>query len=796
MRCHDSKRESFRLVRFVALLLLALIMVPQVAKADDQPLLLEVLINGHSTNKIGEFTMRNGKLLARPDELRDLGLRVPASLIAKNQTNRTPKSDDLIELSKLPGLTWRIDQTSQQLYVTVDMGHLLPTELHADQREEPGGRRVVESGTGATVNYDIVSNFADGQSGASGSLDVRAFSPFGVISSNWLGYTGATSGGTGTNTAIRLDSTYEFADVNTLRRYSVGDFITSGLSWTRPIHMTGLQVRSDFSTRPDLVTFPLPTVKGTAAVPSTLDVLADGNQVLAQQIAPGPFEIPQLPVVMGAGTISLSVTNALGQQVTVTQPFYASATLLAPKLQTFAVQTGVVRLNWGSVSNDYGKVAGTAIYRRGLTSKFTIEGSAEGTPGAFTAGVGGLFQVGNLGVINFSTASSSGAGHAGEQFSLGAQRIGKVFSVGASAVIASKNYTDVAVLNGSPIPKTQLNANTGLSLKRYGTFGVAYGELNQEAYVYPISGSATPAQKSRIFSANYSIQIHHVAFYANEFRNYVGSGNSNGFQAGLTIPFGRRSSANVSASSDGSGQVQVQKSASTIGEWGYQGYVSAGGTSHDFGQVQYKSPVDLITAGVDQSGGQVTVRLENQGALSFVDKGFFPSNTIYDSFAIVDTGPMAHVHVLQENREVGKTNSAGKLLVPDVRSFDLNHIAIVSTDIPMDATIDDASRTFRPRDLSGVVVKFPIKISHGALLCLVDEAGAPLPVGSIAKLRATGIVVPVGYDGEAYVQDLSTHNEVDAELPDGQRCTVTFNYKPTPGDIPVIGPLHCGEQRP
>jgi hypothetical protein len=47
----------------------------------------------------------------------------------------------------------------------------------------------------------------------------------------------------------------------------------------------------------------------------------------------------------------------------------------------------------------------------------------------------------------------------------------------------------------------------------------------------------------------------------------------------------------------------------------------------------------------------------------------------------------------------------------------------------------------------GVVVRFPVKISHGALLRLVDEAGAPLSVGSTATLRATDVTVPVGYDG-------------------------------------------------
>jgi len=39
-------------------------------------------------------------------------------------------------------------------------------------------------------------------------------------------------------------------DVNTLRRYSLGDFITGGLSWTRPVRLEGIQVNADFSMRP------------------------------------------------------------------------------------------------------------------------------------------------------------------------------------------------------------------------------------------------------------------------------------------------------------------------------------------------------------------------------------------------------------------------------------------------------------------------------------------------------------------------------------------------------------------
>jgi outer membrane usher protein len=430
-----------------------------------------------------------------------------------------------------------------------------------------------------------------------------------------------------------------------------------------------------------------------------------------------------------------------------------------------------------------------------MTRKFTIEGSAEGTSGAAMGGAGGVLQVGNLGVVNFAAAASGGSGHTGTQFSAGAQRIGRVFSLGGSAIIATRDFRDIAAMNGDPVQRKQLNANTGISMRHLGSVGVAYGGIDQDSPPHPIQTNVTPALHSKILSANYSFQIRRMSVYATEFRTFSGTGNS-GLQVGLTIALGRRASVGASGTSDGNGQLQVQRSAPQVGDWGYQAYVSAGDSFHEFGEVQYKSPVGLFTAGVDQSSGQTTFRVESQGAVSLVDRGLFRSNTIYDSFAIVDTRPIPHVRVLQENRDVGRTNSSGRLLVPDMRSFDLNHIAIEPTDIPPDATLNDASREMRPQDRSGVVVKFPIKFSHAALLRLIDDAGVPMPLGSTATLLATRAIVPIGYDGEAYLEDLSPHNELTVERPNGQHCTVVFDYRAVFGDIPSLGPLRCLEKRP
>lgn len=83
--CPDSRRPSPMpgrrpAARATATLLLAVAPCPAVAA--DQPLLLDVLVNGHAIGKIGEFVPRDGMLLARPDGLESLGLLLPALMSA------------------------------------------------------------------------------------------------------------------------------------------------------------------------------------------------------------------------------------------------------------------------------------------------------------------------------------------------------------------------------------------------------------------------------------------------------------------------------------------------------------------------------------------------------------------------------------------------------------------------------------------------------------------------------------------------------------------------------------------
>jgi outer membrane usher protein len=208
-------------------------------------------------------------------------------------------------------------------------------------------------------------------------------------------------------------------------------------------------------------------------------------------------------------------------------------------------------------------------------------------------------------------------------------------------------------------------------------------------------------------------------------------------------------------------------------------------------QVDYKAPFGDASAAVDQSTGVSAGRLGLTGALVAAGGGVFAANTIDDSFAVVNAGGLAGIPVLRENRLVGKTDADGQLLIPDLRAYQANAIAVDPLSLPLDAQAGQLDRVVRPADRSGVVVNFAVKRGGAARLKLVDTQGRLLPLGTMVTVEASGSSAPIGYDGTTYLTDLAVSNVVDVTLADGTACGASFAYTAKPGHIPLIGPITC-----
>ncbi|MFC7690199.1 fimbria/pilus outer membrane usher protein [Paeniroseomonas aquatica] len=363
------------------------------ARGTERALLLDVFINAHPSGIVAEFHERAGQLFARRDELQTLGLQPGPGGAA-----------DEVPLGGWAGLSWRLDERAQRLHVTVPPHLLRPSRLGPAGALE-AGRPALESAWGAVLNYDLIGTGllgsglgrpgAGSQGGpghgladrvlAQALLDGRMFSPFGVAATSYLGRADA-----GAAAFTRLESSWVFSEPDSMLRARAGDLVSSGLSWSRPVRLGGVQFSTDFAIRPDLVTFPTPTITGTVAVPSTVDVLVNGVRLLGQEVQPGPFEIRQLPVVTGAGEVSVVTRDASGQDVRRSLPIYASAAMLAPGLSSFSAEAGLVRLNYGLAGGDYRAPTGAVTYRRGLADWLTVEGHAETSLGHGAPGGGGV----------------------------------------------------------------------------------------------------------------------------------------------------------------------------------------------------------------------------------------------------------------------------------------------------------------------------------------------------------------------------------------------------------------------
>lgn len=759
---------------------------PLSAMADDAPLVLELVLNGHPTGRVGEFTNRDGVLAATPTELVELGFAVPESLRGGTEP---------IPLRSLPGVEAVLDMTEQQARVTVPDSLLQPTILGPQQtaRTVP----VSPTGFGAVMNYDMLVTAAGSSQPTGGaSLDGRLFSPLGILSATGL----ASLPGSSTTPVRRLDTTYEYDEPDENRVWRAGDALTGALSWTRPVRLLGGQFASDFTLRPDLVTTAVPMLTSSAAVPSTVDVLVDGVKQYSQAVQPGPFQIRSLPTVSGAGEVAVAVQDQLGRQTLITLPFYASPQLVAEDLASYSLEIGSVRQSYGGPDDGYRNGAAIASLRYGLFDWITPELHGEFGAKLQDAGAGGVIRIGSLGVLSLagagSTATDTGVTRAGARVSgtvgtVAVSRQTKTFSFAVSATASSPGFRDTAAVNGAPYPRLLLNASVSRSFGRWGGLSLSY--VNQQGGLQYLGTTAASVAHTALVTTSYTVRLtDRWGLYANAFHDVYDS--KFGVLIGCTFtPFDRVSiGGGVTMDQTGrpSGTFQVSRPAVEPGDWGASVADQEGATTSRRAEAEYLSPWGHVSAGMAQSGGISAGQGGLRGALVLTDGAFMLSNTVADSFAVVRTGDVPDVPVTFENRPVGATDSGGRLLVPYLNGYQPNTLAVDANRVPPDIQLDSTSQLVRPGRRAGVVVDFGAHRTGGALLRLELAPGKPVPLGSSAHLP--GIEpVPVGYDGEVYATGLDVQNRLEVTLPDGSQCRADFAFHAVSGELPTIGPVPC-----
>lgn len=692
-------------------------------------------------------------------------------------------------LDAIEGLEVHIDEST--LTATLDVPpeafELYQVAIEDDTTPSP------TPGTGGFFDYDLLLTGGEGASDrVDGLFETGLFADGNVLVGNFrLEDAGDDAELQRLETTLIRDMPHRRAS------FRAGDSLTVGGAFAQSLRFAGLQYSTNFATDPAFVTFPLPSIGGLAEQDSVVDVLVDNLTRATESVPSGPFAIDNVPVVTGGGEVQLRVTDLLGRERLLTQPYYVSTRLLKDGLSDFSYEIGFERERFGEASFDYGGVLASATHRYGITNAVTgeVHGEAEKDRASLVAG--GAILLGPYGLLTGGVGGSiedeAGTGVLGQ---IAYEYLGRRLSLGARTRYTSSDFRQAAGDDGGIERVDQFNV--GLDALRFGRIGLLL--LNRERNDAPDQRSVT---------ASFSLPIGPGSVVVNAART-LRPDDDYAVTAAYSLPLGPDRSLAVtgrggSQASRGRLQYTRTRGASELGlDYRLAGEVGDDARTVD-ARADYQTSRAGFSADLERFSGENRFRVGVDGSVAAVGGAVGLTRRIGRSFGLVDLPGFPNVRVYLDNREAGRTDADGRLLLPALRPFEPNRVRLAVEDLPLTAELTTAEASAVPFDRSGLTIDFAIADVQRATVVLLDSADRPLPAGMVLAGEPAGVEAPARVEAPALVEAMVGRDgftqltgRLDERVylvgeTDGQSFTCAVPAADADDPLPHLGDVRCAE---
>lgn len=562
--------------------------------------------------------------------------------------------------------------------------------------------------------------------------------------------------------------TYAQRDITSLRsQLTVGESNTSGEIFDT-LAFRGAQLGTDDRMLPESQRGYAPVIRGIAHTSARVTVHQAGNLLYETTVAPGAFVIDDLYATGYGGDLKVTVHESDGSEQQFIVPYASTAQLLRPGTSRFSVTAGETRNNY--LSDQARMLQGT--YQRGLNNTFTgyagsqlsddysaaLLGMALGTPiGAVAIDITHArtdLQEGTDSGQSLRISYSKNILSTGSNFAVAATRFSTEgyldFSNAVQLIDAQKNGLDTAQY-GRPRSRLTLTANQ--SLGRWGQ--VAFTGYTQNYWNLP--GSDVQYQFS------YSKQFNSVSLGVSANRSRIGDGdmdNSLLFTLSMPLEFGgsgSRPQLSARLIRDNDGQYSEQATLSgTAGEDRQYSYGVT--TGHDGATANNTTSLNGQYIGSKARVGGTLTRGDDYDSLSLNASGSVVAHPAGVTFTPYRGETMAVVSAPgAEGAKVAgypglKLDHAGNAVVPYLRPYELNEVAIDPLGSSMDVELIETSQQVAPRAGAIVALKYGTNSGQALLLNVTLDDGSPLPFGAgVTDDRGVSVGV-VGQGGQLYAR--------------------------------------------
>jgi outer membrane usher protein len=715
------------------------------ASAPDgaQEVLLEVSVNGETQIDWSLVVTIDASPWVRRADLRSWGV----ALADENPAARLA-DDALLPLNGVPGVHATIDLADSRLDVQVQ-----PALLTAHHfRSAAEATRPMPSPWGAFLNYDI----GAGRSG--NANDLRALTDVGVVNGNWVARSSwFATAQPGLAVAPRLDSnvTLDYPDTRTSLQF--GDTFAIVGANADAVRIVGFSWATDFGLTPTFITVPLPTVNSLTASASTVDLYVNGSKTQQLNVPGGPFSISGVPVTTGAGELTVVTHDLLGHTESFTQSYYIAPQMLAAGLSAWDVQAGAKRQAYGIAGDRYSGWLADIGKRVGVSDHLTTLWRLEADEAGAGASAEWLLLAPRNFLLTISPSCALASGAAGCLLAAGFEHDSTQMGYGVDVESATSQYQPVAAAERGATPRWQLFAHAQAAAAYGCSFAVAATwredlpgthslNVNFSAgkswlgggHIDMVLGRTLGPAASSNFTLVYTRSLDHQSTLSSQTYANDGRGGA-GASLQRNLPIGTGYGYLLQASQDSNTSINA----------------SAGWNGNS-----------LALAGLAQrEGDRASIAAEASGALLWLDNDWLMARHVNRSFAVLHAADLGGLPVYLNEQQVATTDARGLAVLPDLRPFEVNHVALDAMTLPLSIDVSQLKFEVIPYRRGAAFIELPVMLAASVRLKLAD--GRWVPAG--ARIRHGQSSVPVGNDGESYVQGSAGDHDLRVEW-QGGRC--------------------------
>jgi outer membrane usher protein len=705
----------------------------------------------------------SGEVLVPAAVLRGLRLELPAAAV------RRLDDGAWVALDALEHLCYRIDERRQELVVTAEAAAFA---VYRVEGRETAPAAPTPASPGAFLNYDLTAQLDDGGGHLSGFFELGAGRRDWVASATWIA--------DGDGGVDRLETSWTRDLPDRLASWRFGDAVTPAGIIARPVRFAGVQWATDFGVRPGFVTYPLPALRGEAALPSVIELYVDGALRLHGQAPAGPFEISDPPLLDGSGSLDVVVRDLQGRKRVISEPFHVDSSLLRRGLAEFSWQAGFVREGFGSGSDRYRRPMLAGSYRRGLGDRLTAELLAEILEDQRTLAMAGQLLSPRLGLVTAGVAWGGSGSGSGLFATFGLERRRRHLGYSLRTSFGSRGFVQL----GRPDAASAVRRETRLRL----TFDAGHAATAAVAVFQrrPFAGPGVDVVSltySRRLSRHWSLSL---TGQSTDFLDRRRQGS-----VGATRSLGRRLSAGARVRSDRGRTrtaIHLHRGLPRGSGLGYEIAAEDGPERRLLLAATGQNRIGRQRLEIGRSGGRNAARWTATGALALLDGTLLPARRIGGSFALVRVAGYPGVRIYADNQPLARTDGHGLALLSDLRPYQVNEIRIDTDDLPLSARVDKVEIDAVPFDRGGLVLDFEARPEAGVMVRLVLASGEPPPPGAAAIPDGGGEAAVVGYGGEVYL--VRPARRLAVRWADEQ-CEARLPAPRDHGTLPVIGPVLC-----